>query len=102
AGCATYRDVGMLTLNCPNGEKLYFRREVRGLNYDALALIKDEDYCAQPDPNKAIIFTSLDHDVLYKFVGNELHIYTMSDVRKGRTFSDKVSVILHTLTNQES
>lgn len=89
-------------IESPSGKKLYFRREVRGMNYDSLSLSKDSNYCSKPDPQTSLIFHSIGPHPFYKFNGEELHIYTMSDVTKPPKLVNGIELVLHKLTNQQS
>ena len=92
---------GISGIESPSGIKLYFRREVRGSNFDKLSLSQNPNYCSEPDPKTALIFESIDPHAFYTFVGEELHIYTMSDVSKPPILADGLSIILHKLNNQQ-
>lgn len=72
------------------------------MNYDSLSLSADSNYCSKPDPQTSLIFRSLDPHAFYKFNGEELHIYTMSDVTKPPELADGIGLVLHKLTNQQS
>ena len=95
-------DYGVQLIQSPNGEKLYFRRDTRGLNYDSLSLSRNSNYCAEPDPNEAVIFNGHgDQPVFYKFEGNTLHIFDGGYIKMPPHFSDKVSVVVHKISNPE-
>lgn len=104
-GCgrgSDYGDYGLLKIQAPNGEEFYFRREARGLNYDALSLSKDSNVCAKPDPDNALIFRSVGPvEVFYRFEGNDLHLYKMSPVDVPKNFSNTIKLVLHDITNPE-
>lgn len=97
-----YADYGTLRIEAPNGEEFYFRREMRGLNYDALSLSKDSNFCSKPNPDNALIFRSLGPVIVfYRFKGNELHLYKMSEVDVPKNFSNTIKLVLHDITNLE-
>ena len=100
-GCGMWSgNYGRVTIEAPNGEKFYFRRQVRG-NFEALALSADSNVCAKPDPAKALIFRAYTPVVFYRFEGNELHIYKMSTVDVPTNFSKTIRLVLHDITNPE-
>jgi hypothetical protein len=100
--CGLRTEYGLNTIKSPNGEKFYFRRAARGLNYDTLTLSKNSDYCAEPDPNTTLIFHGLGpKTIFYKFVGDELHIYDVASVEMPRNFSEKVKVIINQISNPQ-
>src|SRR5689334_10162376 len=102
AGCGFGTEYGVSPIKSPGGEILYFRREVRGRNFDALSLSKNPNYCSKPDPDEAIIFRGMGpFTVFYKFVGDELHLYSIEELKVPRHFSERVKVIIHNVTNPE-
>lgn len=92
---------GLLAIESPSGKKLYFRREVRGLNYDLLSLSEKNNYCSKPDPQTSLIFRTIDPHAFYKFNENELHIYTMADVTKPTKLADGIELVVHAIGNQQ-
>lgn len=103
-GCVTPSgsDYGLLRIQAPNGEEFYFRREMRGRNYDSLALSKDSDPCTQPDPDHAVIWRGMGPSItFYRFEGNELHLYEMEDLVIPPNFSKTIKVIIHQITNPQ-
>ncbi len=93
---------GLLKIQAPNGEEFFFRRQVRGWNYDALSLSKNPNHCAEPDPANALIFIGMGPiEVFYKFEGNQLHLYKMQEVNSPKDFSTDVKFVFHELTNQQ-
>ncbi len=101
SSCIFDSKYGLTAIESPSGEKFYFRREVRGLNYDSLSLSTSSDYCSEPDPSNAFIFHIIQPTVFYKFEGNELHLYTTAPTETPPNFSDKTKVIQHDLNNPE-
>lgn len=49
-----------------NGKSLYFRREVRGLNFDERILSPNGDVCAEYNPELDILFHSIDATIYYR------------------------------------
>ncbi len=97
-----YADYGLLKIQAPNGEEFYFRREMRGRNYDSLSLSNEPNACAKPDPDNALAFDSEGPvRVFYSFKGNELHLYKMSPVGAPKNFSNTIKLVLHDITNLE-
>ena|SRR5215216_4043837 len=102
-GCADlFSQYGMRMVESPSGEKLYFRREARGLNFDSLVLTKNPDHCREPDPSHDIVFFGLGPiHVFYKFEENRLHLYLTNLVDVPDKFSDKTQIVQHKLSNPE-
>lgn len=95
-------EYGVSEIKSPGGETLYFRREVKGRNYDALSLSKDPDYCSEPDPNEALIFRGMGPiTIYYEFKGEELHLYSAGETNKPRNFSERVKLVVHDISNPE-
>ncbi len=92
---------GLFVVESPNGEKLYFRREARGLNYDSLSLSQNQDYCSEPDASSDFIFAESATTLFYKFEGNELHIYLTVLAKTPSNFSAETKVVQHKLNNLE-
>lgn len=95
--CPFASQYGLVEIDYPNGKKLYLRREARGLNYDQLSLSDSANYCSQPDPSKALIFTGLGSgafSVFYKIENGDLHIYS-SRIEGIEIFSNGAEVVPH-------
>lgn len=93
---------GLFIVESPSGERLYFRREARGLNYDALSLSANPDYCSEPNAENDFIFVGLGPTHLfYKFEDDELHLYLVNVAKTPDKFSGKTKVIQHQLNNLE-
>jgi hypothetical protein len=93
---------GMLMVESPAGEKLYFRREARGLNFDSLALTKNPDHCREPDPSTDIVFKERGPIILfYKFQDDELHLYVSIPTNVLDKFLKKTKIVQHELSNPE-
>lgn len=105
-GCRNTRsdnsDYGLLKIQAPSGEEFYFRRQMRGRNYDALSLSSNPNFCSEPSPDNALIFQGMGPiEVFYRFEGNELHLYKMQEVNTPKSFSKDVKLVFHELTNQQ-
>ena len=95
------RTFGMLELKYPNGEKVYFRREARGLNFDSLTLSRDPNHCRVPDNTSDIIFKGLGPiHLFYPFEGDNLHLYLTNPVTIPPVLKN-LNIIQHGLTNQQ-
>lgn len=102
-GCdKTSASYGIRSVKTPAGTTLYFRRSVKGLNYDSLAIIESNDYCSEPKPDSNVVFTSQDHTVFYEFDDGSLHVFTTSAVA-GPTIlpATGTRVVITRLDNQE-
>lgn len=59
---------------------VYFKREVRGRNYDGLSISADSDLCNSPSLQTDFFVEGMTPgQVFYKVVGDELHIYSQSE-----------------------
>jgi hypothetical protein len=97
-GGSTY---GIFALETPKDGTLYFRREARGLNYDALFLTANKDVCAKPDDSKEIRFIESGTRLFYKFDGYDLHLYVSIIPTVPTQFTNKPRIIFHQITNPE-
>ncbi len=57
-----------------DGKELYFKREVRGLNYDSVILSADSNYCAEYNPELDYRFTTSDPTIYYKIESDTLYL----------------------------
>lgn len=58
---------------------VYFKREIRGRNYDGLSISGDGDLCNGPSPRTDFFVEGMSPgQVFYKVDGDELHIYSQS------------------------
>lgn len=58
---------------------VYFKREVRGRNYDGLSISGDGNLCNGPSPRTDFFVEGMSPgQVFYKIDGDELHIYSQS------------------------
>ncbi|MEO8649470.1 MAG: hypothetical protein ABI539_09920 [Acidobacteriota bacterium] len=56
---------------------IYFKREIRGRNYEGLSISSDGDLCNGPSPRTDFFLDSLDVDgVFYKVEADKLYIYS--------------------------
>jgi hypothetical protein len=59
---------------------VYFKREVRGRNYDGLSISGDGNLCNGPSPRTDFFVEGMSPgQVFYNIDGDELHIYSQSD-----------------------
>jgi hypothetical protein len=88
---------GITKIETSSGEKLYFHREVRGLNYDALSLSADSDPCVKSDPSFNFIYPALGQAaaVFYKFENGELHISTTNVQNPELQLSTNIKIVHH-------
>jgi hypothetical protein len=92
---------GLVALNVPPAEELYFRREARGLNFDQLSITRNADVCAKTDRSQDIVFVGSNTHPFYKIVGNEVHIYVgiVPEIPLG--FGTSTKIIFHEINNGE-
>ena len=69
--CSKY---GITELKTSNGNKIYFKREARGLNYDSVILSANDNYCAEYNPELDYRFTTIDPTIYYKIDSNALYL----------------------------
>jgi hypothetical protein len=93
-GCQDLRPkYGVFSLRASGGETLYFKREVRGLNYDVLTLSVDKDHCKKPDPSRDYVFDDLGpHTIYYRIEGDVLTLYLTIPATPPRNFQSQIKV----------
>ena len=72
---------------------VYFKREIRGRNYEGLSISSDGNLCNGPSPETDFFLDSLDVDgVFYKVEGDKLYInsYTAFTPPKSGSFPVKI------------
>lgn len=75
-GCGLGPRFGVLRVDV-GSERVYFIREVRGLNYDSLVISATDDLCQELDGPANFVFESLGPiRPYYTVVAGVLHIYT--------------------------
>ena len=90
------RQVGISEVRLANGERLYFKREARGLDYDVVALSKNGDRCKEADYHIDYILPPFNTSIGYYCVkGNTIHLYTYSDVKPPLQGKWDDCVVLH-------
>jgi hypothetical protein len=92
---------GFVALRSPGNSELYFKREVRGLNYDVVVLSTNKDYCAEPNARSDFIFASDPLPMYYSFDGNTLNLFLTSVVAQPSDFQSTVKVVQHHLSPSE-
>jgi hypothetical protein len=77
-------EYGIVTVELQNGQKVYFKREVWGLNGDQLVISASSDLCSMPKPQEDRTEADYVYNVLgtpeiyYKSSGDELTLYSTS------------------------
>jgi hypothetical protein len=92
---------GFLSLRSPQNAELYFKREVRGLNYDVMVLSTNKDYCKEPNASSEFIFASDPLPMYYRFEGNTLNLFLTSAAAQPSDFQSDVRVVQHHLSPLE-
>ena len=92
---------GSVTLRSPTAGELYFKREVRGLNYDVVALSTNPDCCVEANPRSDFIFGSDPLPMYYSFEDNTLNLFLTSVVTSPSNFQSSVKVVQHHLSPSE-
>jgi len=75
-------EYGIVTVQLQNGQKVYFKREVWGLNGDQLVISASPDLCSMPKPQEDRAEADYVYNVLgtpeiyYKSDGDELTLYS--------------------------
>ena len=92
---------GLVTLHDPENAELYFKREVRGLNYDVVVLSTNKQYCDEPDSKSEFVFASDPLPMYYRFEGNTLNLFLTSVVSQPPNFQSSIKVVQHHLSPSE-
>jgi hypothetical protein len=92
---------GILGLTTTLGKKIYFKREIRGRNFDEIALSGNGDLCSKPTPQRDFIFPESSPTIFFKFEGETLHLYLSALAQEPRESSIKINIMQHFLTNPE-
>lgn len=72
---------GVQEINFPKQQSsIYFKREVRGLNFDALWISSNRDPCYPINKDSDIVFSALNHTVFYKQTADSLYLYSTSPI----------------------
>jgi hypothetical protein len=101
-GCQTnMSSYGFSEVSLPNGQKLFFRREARGLNYDSLSITANPDFCASPNLDEDITFPSIGAVVFHRFNEGRLVIYVISPPQIPKESPLKDVVTIQKITNPE-
>src|SRR5437899_996831 len=89
---------GFVALRSQTNGELYFKREVRGLNYDVVILSTNQDYCVEGNPHSDFIFASDPLPMYYSFEGNTLNLFLTRVVAEPADFQSAVKVVQHHLS----
>lgn len=68
-------EYGVLNLKISASQEVYFKREVRGQNYDVLVLSPSKDHCGEPDPKSDYIFQGGPSGIYYKVENGTLTLF---------------------------
>jgi hypothetical protein len=69
-------EYGIVNLKITPSQEVFFKREVRGQNYDALVLSPSKDLCSEPNPRSDYIFKSQGpHRIYYKVEDGTLILF---------------------------
>lgn len=90
-------EYGIRPVVSSSGAKLYFRREARGLNYDAISLTENDDYCSDRNPRTDYLFGKSGDTIYYKFEGDTLHLFVGTPAKVPPSYSRKIVVVQHKL-----
>ncbi len=94
-------EYGVMSLDGSQGQKLYFKREVRGQNYDVLTLSTDDDYCREPDETKDYVFGAHATKIFYKQSAGQLDLYMTSPSKTPTEFDSAIRITQHRLSPLE-
>lgn len=73
---------------------VYFKRELRGRNYEGLSISTDGNLCNGPSPRTDFFLDSLDVDgVFYKVEGDKLYVYSYTAFTPPQSGSFPVKVV---------
>ncbi len=81
---------------------IYFKREIRGRNYEGLSISTDSNLCDGPSP-KTDYFVNSETigKVFYKVEGDKLQIYSQNEFTPPQTHSFPVKIVQRKLPNVE-
>jgi hypothetical protein len=94
-------EYGVASLKIADGRNLYFKREVRGQNYDVLVLSTNKELCAEPNPQTDYIFSSHAVTIFYKFEGDTLSLFLTSPAKAPQDFQAPIRVAQNVISNPE-
>ena len=73
---------------------VYFKREIRGRNYEGFSISSDGNLCNGPSPGTDFFVEGMTPgQVFYKVDGDELHIYSQSEFTPPQSGSFPVKVV---------
>jgi hypothetical protein len=87
-------------LQLPNGQTIYFKREVRGINgnYDVVAISANGDPCTSMNRDNDYAINDCP-SVYYKLEGNTLHLYFWT--ASGSPTKPPVQLVNHEINNMD-
>jgi len=68
-------EYGVLSLKISASQEVYFKREVRGQNYDVLVLSPSKDHCGGPNPKSDYTFLGGPSGIYYKIENGTLTLF---------------------------
>jgi hypothetical protein len=92
---------GVIILTVSNDQDMYFKREVRGLNYDVMVLSTDDDYCREADASSDYVFASDPLPMYYQLEDGTLSLYLTSPAAVPENFQSPIRVVQHQLSPLE-
>ena len=92
---------GVVALQSPQHAELYFKREVRGSNYDVVLLSTSKQHCGEPNSKSEYIFASDPLPMYYSFEGDTLNLFLTSLVAEPPEFQSPIKVVQHHLSPSE-
>lgn len=83
AACGGAVERGVEEVRLPNGGRVYFKREIRGQNYDQLGVSLDGNVCTPLNPSVDYVYSEIGPIVaFYDAQPGKLTIYTTSALQK--------------------
>lgn len=86
---------GVTLVELSGGMTVYFKREVRGNNYDELGISLDGDPCHSLDPSADYIFEGMDHVIYYATSGSAITTFSTAPLNKPREANRRIVVTNH-------
>ena len=81
---------------------IYFKKEIRGRNYEGLSISSDSDLCNGPSPETDFFVDSETiGKTFYKVKDNELQIYSQNEFTPPKTDNFPVKIVQRKLPNVE-
>jgi hypothetical protein len=86
-------EYGIVNLKISPSQEVYFKREVRGLNYDVLVLSPSSDHCEKPNPKSDYIFRGGPAEIYYKIEDGALTLFLTIEATPPESGSFPIKIV---------